>query len=136
MYYIVNKSSKQSLFSHHDQALHLLLGIKTFCDRYRIQILDYLLVPHQLQLLIKASDSSATQLASYLALKPIKITPSKLLLYFKKLGCMGIGYTFCGSFELYHSSWCFCELGKAGANGLPFPLQTVIQIKNQQRDGK
>lgn len=133
MYYTIVKTSKTILFSTENQALHLLLGIKRKCLHYHLDILDYLLLPNRLYLLIRSEGKNVENLANALGAKPMELTQANLLEHFKKLGCMGRGYALSGTYELYHSSWCFSELGKTGSKALPFSLRLVLDAKNQNR---
>jgi hypothetical protein len=130
MFHTISKNSKKRLFCDHQEAFHLLLGIQLYCEKHTIVLIDYLLVENHLEMLIKANEKQAASLAAYLDSKASLICASDLLVYFKKLSSKGKEYRLSGTFELYHHSWCFSELGKTGSAQLPIPLWSILKIKN------
>ncbi|MBZ4673455.1 MAG: hypothetical protein JG773_424 [Spirochaeta sp.] len=120
MYGRIQKHSTQRLFTNAQEAYRLLAHYYLQVANTGGCILDYLLLPHSIDLLLFFPTTMHNLIA---------VDSAHLLPLFGTLGAKGKHYPFSGTYELYHASHCFCELGKTGANVLPFSLETIVQVK-------
>ncbi|MBJ2357630.1 MAG: hypothetical protein PHP67_04720 [Sphaerochaeta sp.] len=124
MYGRFQKHSTVRLFSNAQEAYRLLAHYYLKVTNAGGCILDYLLLPHSIDLLLSFPNTMNNLIA---------VDSAHLLPLFGTLGARGKHYPFSGTYELYHASHCFCELGKAGTNVLPFSLESILQVKKRAR---
>ncbi|MDN5333651.1 hypothetical protein [Sphaerochaeta halotolerans] len=120
MYGRIQKHSIKRLYTNAQDAYRVLAHYYLQVTNAGGYILDYLLLPHSIDLLLFFPKSKKDVFA---------VDSKQLLSLFGTLGSVGKHYPFSGMYELYHASHCFCELGKAGTNVLPFSLETILQVK-------
>jgi hypothetical protein len=128
MFYYLVLRAQQNLFSTEKDAFHLLQACQhklTACDCI---LIDYLLLPHSLQLIVQGTITCCRTNAYSID----QIEEHQLLSFFGKVGKLGKNYPFCGTYELYHCSNCYAALGKAGSCALPFPLSVILKVKRRQ----
>ncbi len=122
MYGRIQKHSSKRLFATAQDAYRLMAHYYLHISGDGGCILDYLLLPHSIDILISYKRTQENIIC---------IERKSLLSVFGALAYLGKQYPFSGTYELYHASHCFCELGKAGTHILPFPLETILQTKRK-----
>ncbi len=120
MYGRIQKHNTKRLYTNAQDAYRLLAHYYLEVTNAGGYILDYLLLPHSIDLLLSFPKSQNNLMA---------VDTPHLLSLFGTLGSVGKHYPFSGTYELYHASHCFCELGKAGTTALPFSLETILRVK-------
>lgn len=128
MYYSLTYQSQQKLFTTAEEAWHRLRAGQVWLQMHDCILIDYLLVPHSMQCIVQGRLRMGA--SKFLHISPL--TNEQLLIVFGELGKLGKEYPFCGTYELYHASKCFAELGKAGYYSLPYPLSVILQAKNKR----
>ncbi len=130
MYYRIQVCSPMALFHTHEQAKKQLLSAYLAVTQGKAILLDYLLLSHSLALIIK-TDKNKLLPKQERVIQLVPLNDKTLLLNFAHLGILGSSYPYSGTFELFHKSICYCELGKTGAPNLPFSLSTIIKAKQE-----
>ncbi len=120
MYFRIQKNSLSRLFTTAQDAYNLLSHYYLTIHQAQGAILDYLLLPYSLDVLLELPTCNT---------HCMPVEEPQLLPLFAHLAIVGKNYPYCGTFELYHASHCFCELGKAGSKILPFSLETILSYK-------
>ena len=106
-------------------AERVLLRLSLSLQNQNIHVLDYLLEPGLLELLcaspmpMRCSDTNSM------------VSEEQLLSIISHLGRNGTAYRYSGSYELFHRSSCFCQLGKTGNPILPLALEAIIAEKRR-----
>ncbi|MGH0054486.1 MAG: hypothetical protein ACQ5SW_13950 [Sphaerochaetaceae bacterium] len=122
MYGIVQKHSTKRMYTSTQDAYRLLAHYYLRITQEGGYILDYLLLPYSIDLLLFFPKARSNLL---------EVAPTQLLSLFGILGCAGKHYPFSGTYELYHTSHCFCELGKTGTTTLPYSLEAILRVKQK-----
>ncbi|HAF85732.1 MAG TPA: hypothetical protein DCG32_05080 [Sphaerochaeta sp.] len=135
MYYRMQFSSEQVIYTTWVKAKQLLLRVYLNIEAQGGTILDYTLIPTLLDLLIYLPKGKPqfSFLEQHCTLESIAHTKD-LLHHYKnisgRLPLSGKNYPLCGTYEAYHGSNCLSSLGKMG----PFPqdlsIQTILQEKS------
>lgn len=130
MYYSLTYQSQQRLFTTADEAWHRLRAGQVWMEMHDCILIDYLLVPHSMQCVVQGR----LKLGESKFLNICPLTNEQLLTLLGELGKLGKEYPFCGTYELYHASKCFAELGKAGYHYPPYPLSVILQAKRERSE--
>ena len=128
MYYLLTYQTRQCLFATADDAFRRLQTWQVWAEANNCNLIDYLLLPHCLQLILQGRIEMHRNKAVVIQ----QLTDEELLASLGRLGIRGRNYPFCGTYELYHASNCYAALGKAGFYALPFPLSVILQAKKNQ----
>ncbi|NLA97571.1 MAG: hypothetical protein GX836_05115, partial [Spirochaetales bacterium] len=110
MYYLLTYRTRRCLFATADDAFHCLQAWQQWAEAHTCNLVDYLLLPHCLQLVLQGRIDVCRNKMLIIEL----LTDEQLLVSLGKLGVQGKNYPFCGTYELYHASNCYAALGKAG----------------------
>jgi hypothetical protein len=117
MFHLTTLTDSSPLYRGADEA-HRLLGRWTILLQQRqIILIDYLLLPTSLELLLFSPAFSTSH------------TTEELLSLFGRLGRMGRVWQYSGTWELFHKSRCYAQLGKCGCPPLPCSLDQIIAAK-------
>ncbi|WP_320129299.1 hypothetical protein [uncultured Sphaerochaeta sp.] len=138
MFYWISISPEKSLYSKPEQANSLLSALSLQCQKIDGTLLDYSLEPLLLKFLVMVplDLKNLPWRGSNVLIKNITSRKELLAAYSnlsQGLPSQGKAYEYCGMFEVYHKSNCFCLLGKvAKPNYLP-PLEEILKWKKKSK---
>ena len=120
LYYINHRTEGPRLYRSRRDAALLLTRYKTRLEVGNQVLVDYLLLPTSLEALISCP----------FPIKEGSEVPHHLVLgLLAHLARMGRMWPFSGTYELYNGGPGYAELGKSGAEVLPYPLSVIIDAK-------
>lgn len=129
MYYLTEFTTTSRFFQTHAEGLQKLLAFKLLFERKNCTLLDYLLLPHSFNALVFCPSDFQLEGERGLSNSIKPVSQCMTLPIFAFLAHEGPSYPLCGTYELYHGSQCFCELGKYPAANIPFSLKLILQAK-------
>ncbi|MDT4761553.1 hypothetical protein [Sphaerochaeta sp. PS] len=135
MFYRIRLYSKNPLYSDCNRANKLLLKLYLALEQQGGSILDYSLLPNQLDLLVYIAKGASLQglFPRECSIESIP-TEDLLLQQFGSIGHhlpkYGKEYPLCAHYEAYHKSCCFSSLGKQGPLPTTLTLRTILQAKS------
>lgn len=120
LYYITHRTEGIRLYRSRRDAALLLTRYKMELEACGRVLVDYLLLPTSLEVLISCPFpvNEGTEVEHHLLLD--------LLAHLARMGRL---WPFSGTHELYNGGPCWAELGKSGAEVLPYPLSVIIDAK-------
>ena len=131
MYYFIQYTSKKSFFLNLNAGIACLLNFKIKLEQSKCVLLAYLLLPHTFKALVQCPLNVHITVKGG-ALLTIEEVPNSLMLsLFGHLAHKGPKYPLSGTYELYHRSNCFCEIGKYSPTTSPFSLEKILRAKEK-----
>ena len=134
MYYRMQFSSEQAIYTNAIQANQLLLRVYLLVNSQGGSLLDYTLLPTLLDLLLymPRGKPKFRFLCQPYTLELIPNNNALLTHYrniSKPLPLFGKNYPLCGTYEAYHGSTCLSTLGKTGPLSHNISIQTILEEK-------